>query len=93
MHSLSNFITTIVTSEFVSIEGTLSSELVVVREGEVTVTRQGKLITTLEAGKYFGELSILLGKRLCQVRGGRSRPTWWQSFTRTQNQPQITKFR
>lgn len=63
-------IATVTTSEFVSIEGTLSSELVVVREGEVTVTRQGKLITTLEEGKYFGELSILLGKRLCQVRGG-----------------------
>ena len=38
--------------------------------GQVTVTRQGKLITTLEQGKYFGELSILLGKRLCQVRKG-----------------------
>ena len=26
-----------------------------------------QLITTLEQGKYFGELSILLGKRLCQA--------------------------
>jgi len=40
-------------------EGRVGHEFFLILEGEASVRRQGKEVTTLEPGDYFGELSIL----------------------------------
>ncbi|HVA42443.1 MAG TPA: cyclic nucleotide-binding domain-containing protein [Acidimicrobiales bacterium] len=40
-------------------QGALGREMFVIRQGEATVKRNGRKITTLGPGGYFGELSIL----------------------------------
>jgi CRP-like cAMP-binding protein len=40
-------------------EGMIGRELFVILSGRATVTRRGRLITTLSAGDYFGELGAI----------------------------------